>query len=151
MIDPEEHTKKALQYMARFGIRPGGQVRAFHPPEARQENIDRIPFTYREREVVVYETQPGEFTAVCPFSGLPDSGSLRLEYVPGSWIPELKSLRYYMVSYREIGATQEEISALIYQDLLRTLEDCEYLLVETRYNVRGGIAATVRLDSRAQG
>ncbi len=103
------------------------------------------------RQVVVYETEPGEFSAVCPFSGLPDYGVLRIEYVPGSWILELKSLKYYIVSWRNIGAAQEDLTAIIYQDLMRHLEDPEYLRVTTVYNVRGGIRTTCTIDSREQG
>ncbi len=146
-----EHTRKALEYMARFGIKPEGKVRLFLPPETRQATIDRIPFPYEERQVVVYETEPGEFSAVCPFSGLPDYGVVRIEYVPGSWILELKSLKYYLISWRDIGVYQEEATALIYRDLMRHLEDPEYLVVTTVYNVRGGIKTTCTIDSRTQG
>ncbi len=145
------HTRAALRYMARFGVRPGGEVRLFFPPEARQRTIDRIPFAYPVRERVTYRTAPGEFSAVCPFSGLPDYGTLAIEYVPGSWILELKSLKYYLISFRQIGITQEEVTALVYQDLLARLEDPRYLVVETVYNPRGGIRTRVRVDSREQG
>ncbi len=145
------HTEEALRYMARFGVRPGGEIRLFYPPEARRKTIDRIPFTRPVKERVVYRTEPGEFSAVCPFSGLPDYGVLTVEYVPGSWILELKSFKYYLISFRQIGITQEEVTALIYQDVLRHLEDPDYLVVETVYNVRGGIRTTVRVDSRDQG
>jgi len=144
------HTEDALRYMSRFGVRPGGEVRLFFSPEARRKTIERIPYTRSVRERVVYRTEPGEFSAVCPFSGLPDYGVLTVEYVPGSWILELKSFKYYLVSFRQIGITQEEVTALIYEDLLRHLEDPEYLVVETVYNVRGGIRTTVRVDSREQ-
>ncbi len=144
------HTEAALRYMAKFGVRPGGEVRLFYPPEARRKTIDRIPFTRPVKERVVYRTEPGEFSAVCPFSGLPDYGVLTVEYVPGSWILELKSFKYYLISFRPIGITQEEVTALIYEDVLRHLEDPDYLVVETVYNVRGGIRTTVRVDSRDQ-
>lgn len=145
-----DHTRAALSYMARFGVRPGGEVRLFYPPETRQTTIDRIPFTRPVRERVTYRTAPGEFSAVCPFSGLPDYGVLTVEYVPGSWILELKSFKYYLVSFRQIGVTQEEVTAIVYEDLLRHLEDPLYLVVETVYNVRGGIRTRVRVDSREQ-
>ncbi len=146
-----DHTRAAIQYMARFGVRPGGEVRLFYPPETRQKTIDRIPFTQPVRTRVTYRTAPGEFSAVCPFSGLPDYGILTVEYVPGSWILELKSFKYYLVSFRQIGITQEEVTALIYQDLLAHLEDPHELVVETVYNVRGGIRTRVRVDAREQG
>ncbi len=148
--EARKNTEKALAYMARFGIRPEGEVRLFYPPESRRTSIDRIPYSRNVREVVVYQTEPGEFSAVCPYSGLPDYGVLRVEYVPGSWLLELKSLKYYLISFREIGITQEEVTAIIFEDLMKHLEDPEYLLVETVYNVRGGIRTTVVVDSREQ-
>lgn len=144
------HTAEALEEMARRGIRPEGQVRAFLPASTRQREIHRLPYEHAARQVVVYETEPGEFTAVCPFSGLPDFGRVRIEYVPGSWILELKSLKYYLVSWRPIGAAQEDITAIIFEDLRRHLEDPDYLVVRTAYNVRGGIVTTCTIDSRNQ-
>jgi 7-cyano-7-deazaguanine reductase len=144
------HTRLSIEHMARHGIRPEGRVGLFLPPEARQQGIHRLPYRHDARQVVVYETEPGEFGALCPFSGLPDFGAVRIEYVPGSWLVELKSLKYYLLSWRHVGAAQEDITAILYADLLRHLEDPDYLVVTTAYNVRGGINATCTVDSRAQ-
>jgi 7-cyano-7-deazaguanine reductase len=145
------HTEQALEHMARYGIRPEGEVRPFLPPTMRQAEIHRLPYEHRARQVVVYETELGEFSAVCPFSGLPDFGTVRIEYVPGSWILELKSLKYYLISWRQIGAAQEDITAVMYEDIMRYLDDPHYLVVKTVYNVRGGINTTCTVDSRQQG
>ena len=145
------HTEQSLEHMARYGIRPEGQVGLFLPSEARQQEVHRLPYEHAARQVVVYETEPGEFSALCPFSGLPDFGTVRIEYVPGSWLLELKSLKYYLLSWRSIGAAQEDITALLYEDLARHLDDPHYLVVRTVYNVRGGINTTCTVDSRAQG
>lgn len=146
-----ENTRQSLAYMAEWGIRPEGQFGLFLPPESRQREIHRLSYEHSARQVVVYETEQGEFSALCPFSGLPDFGVLRIEYVPGSWLVELKSLKYYMLSWRNIGAAQEDITATMYEDLMRHLEDAVYLKVTTIYNVRGGINTTCTVDSRAQG
>jgi len=145
-----EHTRQALAYMAERGIEPEGRLGLFLPPETRQQKIHRLPYEHAARQVVVYETEPGEFSALCPFSGLPDYGVLRIEYVPGSWILELKSLKYYVLSWRNVGIAQEDVTALIYEDLMRHLEDPDYLTVTTVYNVRGGIRTTCTIDSRDQ-
>lgn len=145
-----EHTRQALAYMAQYGVRPEGQVGLFLPPDVRQQTIDRLPYRHAARQTVVYETEPGEFSALCPFSGLPDFGMLRVEYVPGSWILELKSLKYYLLSWRQVGAAQEDITALVYEDLMRHLEDPGRLIVTTVYNVRGGIGTTCTVDSHEQ-
>ncbi len=145
-----DNTRRSLQYMASLGIRPEGRVGLFLPPDARQLDIHCIPYPHAARQVVVYETEPGEFSALCPFSGLPDYGTVRIEYVPGSHVLELKSLKYYLMSWRQIGAAQEDITAYLYEDLRRHLGDAAYLVVETVYNVRGGINTTCVVDSRQQ-
>jgi 7-cyano-7-deazaguanine reductase len=145
------HTRRALDHMQRYGIEPEGKVRLFLPPDERQHDIDRLPYTHDVRQRVTYETEPGEFTALCPFSGLPDFGTVRVEYVPGDWILELKSLKYYFLSWREVGAAQEDITAMIFQDLARHLGPPEHLRVTTIYNVRGGINTTCVVDSNEQG
>lgn len=146
-----ENTRQSLAHMAERGIRPEGQFGLFLPAESRHREIHRLPYEHRARQVVVYETEQGEFSALCPFSGLPDFGILRIEYVPGSWIVELKSLKYYILSWRNIGAAQEDITATMYEDLMHHLEDPVYLKVATIYNVRGGINTTCTVDSREQG
>jgi 7-cyano-7-deazaguanine reductase len=109
-----------------------------------------MPFEHSVRQVVVYETEAGEFSALCPFSGLPDYGTIRIEYVPKSWVLELKSLKYYLMSWRQIGVTQEDVTAYIFQDLKANIRDAEYFTVKTVYNVRGGINTTCVIDSREQ-
>lgn len=145
-----EHTRQSLAYMAELGIRPEGRFGLFLPPATRQQEIHRLPYPHAARQCVIYETEPGEFTALCPFSGLPDFGTVRIEYVPGRHILELKSLKYYLLSWRTIGAAQEDITALMYEDLRRHLDDADYLIVTTVYNVRGGINTTCMVDSREQ-
>ena len=145
-----EHTKASLEHMARYGIEPEGRVALFLPPDARQSEIHRMPYEHAARQVVTYETEPGEFSALCPFSGLPDSGTVHVEYVPGSWLVELKSLKYYLLSWRHIGAAQEDVTALLFEDLMRHLEDPHRLVVATDYTVRGGIHTVCSVDSRDQ-
>lgn len=145
-----EHTRMSLEYMAKYGVRPEGQVQLFLPPTVRQKEIHHLPYEHTTRQVISYETEPGEFSALCPFSGLPDFGVLRVEYMPQSWILELKSLKYYMLSWRTIGATQEDITAYVYEDVHKHLVDPHYLTVTTVYNVRGGINTTCTVDSRSQ-
>lgn len=145
-----KHTELSLEYMAKYGIRPEGQVHLFLPPSTRQQEIHRLPYEHETRQVITYETEPGEFSALCPFSGLPDFGVLKVEYMPKSWILELKSLKYYILSWRNIGATQEDITAYLYEDILKHLADPHYLIVSTQYNVRGGINTTCTVDSRSE-
>ena len=145
-----EHTRLSLEHMARYGIKPEGRVGLFLPPEVRQQEIHRLPYAHDARQRVVYTTEPGEFSALCPFSGLPDSGTVRVEYVPGEWLLELKSLKYYLMSWRHVGAAQEDITALMFEDLHRHLAPYDALAVTTDYTVRGGIHTVCTVDSREQ-
>ncbi len=94
-------------------------------------------------------TETPEFSAVCPYSGLPDYATLRITYVPRAKCIELKSLKYYVTSYRSVGIFQEHATARIAEDLFRVLEPAS-LSVTTVYNVRGGFltTCTVRLPEQ---
>ncbi len=124
-----------------------GFVRKFDPPSAICTHYLKT-FPYQgPRQNIVYETR--EFSAVCPYSGLPDYALLRLEYIPHKSIVELKSLKYYLVSYRNVGIYQEPATAKLYNDLL-TLMQPETLCVTTVYHTRGGIDSTCSVDSQSQ-
>jgi 7-cyano-7-deazaguanine reductase len=86
-------------------------------------------------------TETSEFTAVCPYSGLPDFARLTIRYVPHARCVELKSLKYYVTSFRNIGIFQEHATARIAEDLLRLLSP-QKLSVRTVYNIRGGFETT---------
>ena len=88
------------------------------------------------------KTETDEFSAVCPFSGLPDIAYVRIEYFPtGGKCVELKSLKYYFVSFRNVGIFQEAATKRIYSDLLSALGS-KQLMVTTIYNIRGGFQTT---------
>ena len=87
-----------------------------------------------------------EFSAVCPFSGLPDYGSFIMDYIPNKHIVELKSLKYYLTSYRNVGIYQEHATNLLY-DHISTLLNPSYLKITTIYNTRGGIDTTCTVES----
>ncbi|MCS7074861.1 MAG: preQ(1) synthase [Bacteroidia bacterium] len=78
-----------------------------------------------------------EFSAVCPGTGLPDIGTLDIEYIPNQKCVELKALKYYLFSYRDNGIFQEPVTDLIFDHLWRTLEP-KYLKISMLYNTRGG-------------
>ena len=87
-------------------------------------------------------TETDEFSAVCPFSGLPDYAYLKIEYYPeGGKCLELKSLKYYIVSFRNVGIYQEAVTKRIYGDLKIRLKT-NRLQVTTIYNTRGGFDTT---------
>ena len=68
------------------------------------------------------KTETNEFIAVCPFSGLPDIARVKIEYFPtGGKCVELKSLKYYFTSFRNVGIYQEAVTKRIYDDLISIL------------------------------
>ena len=88
------------------------------------------------------KTETDEFSAVCPFSGLPDLAYVQIEYYPtGGKCIELKSLKYYFVSFRNVGIYQEAATKRIYMDLKNAL-GTEKIKVTTIYNTRGGFDTT---------
>ena len=88
------------------------------------------------------KTETGEFSAVCPFSGLPDISYVKIEYFPtGGKCVELKSLKYYFVSFRNVGIYQEAATKRIYFDLREVLKT-DRLMITTLYNIRGGFETT---------
>jgi 7-cyano-7-deazaguanine reductase len=99
--------------------------------------LEAIPFEYPgSAGDVIYETS--EFTMVCPWTGLPDFGKLVIRYTPEQRLLELKSLKYYLTSYRNVGILQEHAVHRILQDLVNLLQPVE-MTVEADYNERGGL------------
>lgn len=95
-------------------------------------------FEFNEIDEYIKISTP-EFSAVCPFSGLPDIAKVIIEYKPkGRKCIELKSLKYYFLSFRDVGLYQEGITSKIYHDLTNILETANFKIT-TIYNTRGGI------------
>ena len=108
------------------------------PEEAiDQAVLEAIPFDYPDSATeVVYETD--EFTFVCPWTGLPDFARLVIRYVPCHSLVELKSLKYYLTSYRNVGILQEHTVNRVLRDLVQLLEPAS-MVVEADYKERGGL------------
>ena len=99
--------------------------------------LETIPFDYPGSVTdVVYETE--EFTCVCPWTGLPDFGKLTISYIPDKKLIELKSLKYYLTSYRNVGIIQEHAVNRILKDLVKLVKPLE-MTVDAEYRERGGI------------
>ena len=96
-----------------------GRLFAFTGPEKiRTDLLETFPFTGEEQRIEIFTK---EFSAVCPFSGLPDLAKLIIRYIPNGKCVELKSLKYYIISYRNVGIYQEAATDRIYQDLKKAL------------------------------
>ena len=86
-----------------------------------------------------------EFTALCPWTGLPDYGTLTIEYTPSDKLIELKSLKYYLLSFRDVGIVQEHATNRILKDLV-DLCNPRAMKVSLDYKVRGGIHTVVAVE-----
>ena len=105
----------------------------------RPDYLETFDFDSPEQYIL---TESDEFSAVCPFSGLPDFAYLKIEYNPTGWkCIELKSLKYYIISFRNVGIFQEAATKRIYNDLKKVLSTSR-LKVTTIYNTRGGFDTT---------
>lgn len=99
--------------------------------------LEAIPFDYSGSATeVVYDTD--EFTCVCPWTGLPDFGTLTISYIPNKKLIELKSLKYYLTSFRNVGIIQEHAVNRILKDLVKLIKPTS-MTVEAEYKERGGI------------
>ena len=93
--------------------------------------------------------QMNEFAADCSFSRLPDTGIVWVDYIPQNKLVELKSLKYYFISFSNVGIYHEDVTSGIFNDL-NLLLDPEELLIKTSYSTRGGIDTTCTINSNEQ-
>ena len=116
-----------------------------NPDIISRDMIDPIDYQYRgKRDVDITIRQP-EFTSVCPMTGLPDFGRISIQYTPGSKIVELKSLKYYLMQYRNVGIFYEHVVNRILDDLVTMLKP-KSMKVTGDFTSRGGIDTTVSAD-----
>jgi 7-cyano-7-deazaguanine reductase len=102
-----------------------------------------------ERDYTIRMTLP-EFTCLCPKTGQPDFATLKLEYVPDERCVELKSLKLYIVSFRDRGAFHEAVTNEILRELV-AVTGPRFLRLSAEFNVRGGIYTTVVAEHRKAG
>ena len=83
-----------------------------------------------------------EFTSVCPRSGLPDFGTITIRYIPDKWCVELKSLKTYILAYRNLGIFYENAVNRILRDFVRVSKPIQ-AFVTGEFNVRGGMKSII--------
>jgi 7-cyano-7-deazaguanine reductase len=117
-----------------------GKVLHFETESAiRTEELKTFEFPSTHQLI---EIDTHEFSAVCPFSGLPDIARVMIKYYPSTNVAlELKALKYYFLSFRNVGIYQEGVTWRIYEDLCQVLNH-RNVEVKTQYNTRGGIDVT---------
>lgn len=133
MLDERETTPTNLQNL---------DIRPTPPEEMNLYRLDTFNYDYVGREIWIEFDIP-EFTAICPFSDFPDFAIIRLKYVPFERCIELKSLKLYINSFREVKIFHEHVINLILEDFVKA---CDPLKVEIEgdFHVRGNIKTVVR-------
>ena len=117
----------------------GKEVKFDTIDKIRPDYLETFDFDSKDQYII---TKTKEFSAVCPFSGLPDLAKIIIEYYPdGGKCVELKSLKYYFISFRNVGIYQEAVTQKIYSDLKNAL-NTQRLKVTSVYNTRGGFNTT---------
>ena len=126
----------------------GLDIRSTPRAEMNLSLLDTFPYEFIGKEIKINFEIP-EFTCICPFSDFPDFATIRLEYVPNERCVELKSLKLYVNSFREVKVFHEHVINMILEDFVNA---CDPLSVEIEgdFNVRGNIKTTVRASHKKQ-
>jgi 7-cyano-7-deazaguanine reductase len=106
--------------------------------------IETFPNPRPERDYEIAISCP-EFTSVCPRTGLPDFGEIRITYVPGAHCIELKALKYYLIGFRDRGIFYEHVTNQILDDLVAALQPRRMRVIGD-FSVRGGIKTVVTAE-----
>src|SRR6266576_3273019 len=110
--------------------------------------LDTFPYEFPGREIKI-NFEMAEFTCICPFSDFPDFATIRLEYVPNERCIELKSLKLYINSFRDVKIFHEHVINVLLEDFVKAC-DPSSVKIEGDFNVRGNIKTTVRANYRRQ-
>ncbi len=111
------------------------------PDSVLTDLLDPIDYAYKGRDITVSIHQP-EFTSLCPMTGLPDYGTISIRYRPHERIIELKSLKFYLLQYRNVGIFYEHVVNRILDDLTTILAP-QWMEVQGTFSARGGITTEV--------
>lgn len=127
------------------------RYRSEAPEIVTTDVLDPIDYSYKSKRDIVITIRQPEFTSVCPMTGLPDFGTIILRYTPDKKIVELKSLKYYLLQYRNVGIFHEHVTNRILDDLVAVL-DPKWMQVSGEFSARGGITTDVTAEyTRGEG
>ncbi|MBI5488746.1 MAG: NADPH-dependent 7-cyano-7-deazaguanine reductase QueF [Deltaproteobacteria bacterium] len=111
--------------------------------------LETFPYEHPGKEVVV-EIDTDEFTAVCPWSGLPDFGRVTIRYAPRTRVLELRSFKFYLLTYRNVGIYQEHAARRLLDDLVRVTRP-RWMELSLDYKIRGGVHTVCRATAGGGG
>lgn len=125
--------------MARKPLQLGRPTRL--PASPREATLDRVPNPHTDTNYLARFSAP-EFTTLCPITGQPDFAHLIIDYVPGCWLVESKSLKLYLASFRNHGAFHEDCTVAIGKRLAALIKP-KWLRVGGYWYPRGGMPIDV--------
>lgn len=111
------------------------------PASPEEAVLERVPNPHTDTDYMARFTIP-EFTSLCPVTGQPDFAHLVIDYAPGSWLVESKSLKLYLGAFRNHGAFHEDCTVRIAKDLVKLLKP-KWLRIGGYWYPRGGIPIDV--------
>jgi len=117
----------------RFDIKSENQIDS--------EALETVDYSYPGRRTEVEIIFP-EFTSVCPWTGLPDFGTITIKYIPRHTCIELKSLKFYLNSFRNVGILQEHVVNRILDDLKNKIGPIT-MTITGDFNARGGLRTSL--------
>lgn len=112
------------------------------PDIVKTDILDPIEYKYESRRDIDIVIEQPEYTSVCPMTGLPDVGRIIIKYRPDKTIVELKSLKFYLLQYRNVGIFYEHVVNRILDDLVSVLAP-KWMEVTGNFMARGGITSKV--------
>jgi len=112
------------------------------PDIVKTDILETMDYKYKEQRDIDITIQQPEFTSVCPMTGLPDFGCITIRYRPDIKIVELKSLKFYILQYRNVGIFYEHVVNKILNDLVEALHP-KYMEITGDFTARGGIITKV--------
>ncbi len=122
------------------------EIRSTPRAEMDLYQLDSFEYEYKGREIWIDFEIP-EFTAICPFSDFPDFAIIKLKYVPNERCIELKSLKLYINSFRNIKVFHEHVINIILEDFAKACDPLQ-IEIEGDFHVRGNIKTIVRASYR---
>ncbi|MGB3340937.1 MAG: preQ(1) synthase [bacterium] len=106
---------------------------------AKLPKLEVLPNQFKNYKITI--TMP-EYTSLCPKTGLPDAGTITIEYEPDKHFVELKSLKLYISAYRNLGIFYENAVNRILRDFVKAIKP-RWVIVRGAFNPRGGIASFI--------
>jgi 7-cyano-7-deazaguanine reductase len=131
------------------GVQEGLRKKIESPETIDPGVLQVLDYDYRLKRDIEIKTDQPEFTSICPISGLPDLGCITIRYTPRDNIVELKSLKYYLLQYRNVGIFYEHLVNRILEDLVSCTRP-KFMEVTGTFTPRGGITTTARVEYRGE-